>query len=478
MLDQGPNKSIPKALRVRLASCDNQVLASSSVSTVGLSDCTSIEDQILQARNTIYEEELFHELTREARLLTNHGVRITGSSVTAALPVWHQTTVENSNVQPRKVWIDLVSLDDEHLSWDMENVQTGQQGAHGPASTAHLAEGISMAFRILLSNSHTQNLRRRSQMPPPLSERRRPSPPHFILRPVLNHLFHRCAVDSLRGFLAGSVVAPLTVTGVKATIDLSIGVNCALDKFQSPAKNQHTRGGLVRKRKTSEQVIDAFSHAVETIFKLVLPGPALFEVKVSTQLSPPLLGTEYVVSSKPLLSYVSASPNNTATTLEPSVTASPAATMRLRSKAELEKYLHYLATLSLVSEIQSYQATSDLPRWLPTSSFNELTLACPKTGRTKKLWLQVSERGIEVKWRWMSGDFSKQYRGDGDERGSETDEGEYRWPLGSGADSVHDADDPMIDDEEADGDESMRGEEEARTRPFKSLEEVIRQAGR
>ena len=478
MLDQGSNRSIPKAVRVRLASCDNHVLASSSVSTMGVSDCMSIEEQILQARNTIYEEELFHELNREARVLTNQSVRITGSTVIAALPAGRQNTVRNPNKRPQQIWIDLVSLDDERLSWDMEDVQEGRQSPRGRAGLASLAEGISTAFRILLANAHTQNLRRRSQIPPPLTERKRPSPPYFILRPVLNHLFHRCAVDSLRAFLAESVVAPLVLTGVKATIDLSVGVNCALDTFQSPAKHQHARDGLARKRKTSEQVIAAFSRPVETIFKIVLPGPAFFEVKVGTQLSPPLLGTEYVVSSKPLSSYASTSPSNTAPTPEPFETASAATPLRLRSKAELEKYLHHLATLSLMSEIQSYHATSDLPRWLPTASFNELTLACTATGRSKKLSLQVSERGIAVKWRWMSGDFSKYCDGDGGERRAETDEGEYRWPLGSGAESAHNADNLMIEDEEAQRDESMRGKGEGRARLFKTLEDVIRQAGR
>jgi hypothetical protein len=45
-----------------------------------------VEDLIVQARNAIFEEELFHELAREARTLTNRGVRTRDATIMLPLP--------------------------------------------------------------------------------------------------------------------------------------------------------------------------------------------------------------------------------------------------------------------------------------------------------------------------------------------------------------------------------------------------------
>ena len=59
----------------------------------------TVEDLILRARNTIYEEELFHEITREARVLANQGVRNSVSMI--QLPT----------SKDQQITIDLVPLD-------------------------------------------------------------------------------------------------------------------------------------------------------------------------------------------------------------------------------------------------------------------------------------------------------------------------------------------------------------------------------
>jgi hypothetical protein len=48
-------------------------------------ESASIENLILQARNSVYEEELFYELSREARQLANQGVRTIEDTIVLSL---------------------------------------------------------------------------------------------------------------------------------------------------------------------------------------------------------------------------------------------------------------------------------------------------------------------------------------------------------------------------------------------------------
>lgn len=103
-----------------------------------------VEDEIRQARDSLFDEELHAELHREARHLINQGV-------TCIDDVIHMPFELDKSIQ-----IDLVDSDDP-VPIDLEEDDI-------------IPNGISITLHILLSHAHHQNLRRRSRPPLPLTE--------------------------------------------------------------------------------------------------------------------------------------------------------------------------------------------------------------------------------------------------------------------------------------------------------------------
>lgn len=138
-------------------------------------DDAPIEARIQQARNTIFDTELWQELNREARTLASFGVRSKDDTITCPL-------------SPNKtIILDLVSLDDYSPA--------------PPRSDDYIAEGISLALHLLLSYAHRQNFHRRTQTPAPLSAYKRPNPPYALLRPLISRVNHQSTLSSIHALL-------------------------------------------------------------------------------------------------------------------------------------------------------------------------------------------------------------------------------------------------------------------------------------
>ena len=328
-------------------------------------DDKSIEDRILLARNTIYEEELFYELGREARLLANQGVRIIESTIAFSFP-------------ERQVLIDLVAL-------DSESVDDGPSGADNS-----LAEGVVLSLRILLSYAHRQNLHRRSQLPPPLTERKRPTPSYFLLRPLLTHFFHRAALQTIRAFLS-PLSTQLHSAGLTFKYDASAGAD------SNPIDSTRT---------LAESVIEKFIDRRETSIAITLPGSVEATLRVRTQLHAPVFGTDFLVTT------------TTSADLDP--TRRPPRSIAFNSEGELRRYIQHVTTLALVAEIaadsssppsgDTRMASSDVPTdapgamgWKASAQLNELQKGFQKTGKSKRLMLRVSDDSVEMRWAWMGG---------------------------------------------------------------------------
>lgn len=140
----------------------------------------SIEHRILQARDTLYEEELFHELFREARTMGNQGVTTRPNLV--------QVPVSDE----QEILLDLVDVDADSPP-DEPPIHSHDDDT--------LANAISHSIHILLAYAHRQNLRRRTQPPPPLSTKRRQTPEYHLLRPILAYLQHTSHVRWVESFL-------------------------------------------------------------------------------------------------------------------------------------------------------------------------------------------------------------------------------------------------------------------------------------
>ncbi|RAK79966.1 mediator of RNA polymerase II transcription subunit 17 [Aspergillus fijiensis CBS 313.89] len=190
LLDKGLIPQKIRTVRVRVKT-QGQFTGCSKVSW-SLTNADSIEGRILQARDTVYEEELFHEMVREARIMGSQGVTT------------RQNLVQVPVSEEQEVLLDLVDVDQ------------GEPADTESLSNEHdtLADAVAHSIRILLAYAHRQNLRRRTQPPPPLTPKRRHVPEYQLLRPVMAYLQHTAHVRSLESFM-GDIVGVLKAAGLR-----------------------------------------------------------------------------------------------------------------------------------------------------------------------------------------------------------------------------------------------------------------------
>lgn len=317
-LDQGAIPSKPVTVQVSIVR-DSKSCSKSSIPQSKLVSEGAIDEQILQARNTLYEEELFHELGREARLLANQGA--TMSSKQIKMPLNEQTQIR----------IDLINLDHDTPS-----------SASGPDQ--HLAEGIAIALRILLSHAHEENLRRRSQPPPPMTLTLRSVPEYALLRPIITHLQHQNRVKSLTTFLQ-TITKPLSTAGIPCTLQPSSGLLPApLQTFLTLLNQTTTPYPLLH------PLITTTTTTTKTPITLTLPTsspsrPLTLTIHIHTSLHPPTFGTEYTFRPATLNNH----PFTTAAlTLPPIIITT--------TEAELQALIRHILTLELVALISSASA--------------------------------------------------------------------------------------------------------------------------
>lgn len=302
ILDKGISFSMPKAVRLRVQQ-DGQTVGSSKVPSLGLVDDESIESRILHSRDTLFEEELFHELNREARVLASHGV------------VTRQNLIQFNTSDKQQILIDLVDLDDS------------QAGDRSLLSNEYdiLAQATAQSLRILLTHAHRQSLRRRTQTPPPLTTKQRQTPEYQLLGPCLAYLQHNSHIRSINSFLS-DLYGTIRATGLKCRYSTSpfASINLAGDSRHPDSPP------------TVESLVHTFLSPFESTVKGNLITPASsFTITIRTNISPTSNGTEYDFTIN-LPGY-------------PDVSSPP----KLGLKDEVEQLIMHLFTLDIVSIIPS-----------------------------------------------------------------------------------------------------------------------------
>ncbi len=161
-LDRGARSSGYRRLRVRILQRGTPI----GESTERLQDNekgSPIARQILQARDSLFDEELHMEIHREARNLLNQDVRCKGTKVLVPFE------------KDKQVEVDLVDAEKDDPNPQIEPYVD--------------ANSILIALRLLLCQAHRQNSEKRSQVPPPLKgEGTRPRPVYAIVKPIMETL--------------------------------------------------------------------------------------------------------------------------------------------------------------------------------------------------------------------------------------------------------------------------------------------------
>lgn len=261
-LDRGLRSRVNRKLRVRILQ-QGQPIACSISGADDLIGDGSVERGILNARNSLYDEELHHELDREARNLVNQGVRCIDGNI--LLPY----------ESGRQLEISLITLDEESIE--------------EPIGSDNLVDAISIALRILLSYAHRQKRERRSQMPSPLLEQKASSPVYALLKPLLEHLLHRSSVMTLQSLLAG-----MKKTLAPAGIDLS---------FEMPTSSHNLANLSNLSSQAQGSAVDDLFRALTaplhtTISAQVSNEPIKVAIGIHTTIQPPHFGTTYQVTGE------------------------------------------------------------------------------------------------------------------------------------------------------------------------------------
>lgn len=137
-----------------------------------LPDNSRLEDRVLEARNTIFAQELWYEISRESRTLLSLGVQSDGSQV-------------SYNVNPStRVILRLEDLAEPELS-EEDNFSD------------RMAELTIQALNLFLMAAHRQNYSKRVQ-----PKHGRNNPPHNLLRPLISRYRFTLDYDKLIGFIS------------------------------------------------------------------------------------------------------------------------------------------------------------------------------------------------------------------------------------------------------------------------------------
>jgi mediator of RNA polymerase II transcription subunit 17, fungi type len=177
--------SEPKMVRVRLEE-NGKVIGASRLSTLFNEEDTNdpLHDQVLRARDSLFEEELFHEMMVETRSLLSIGVKVREKTICIPLE-----NISDRDSGSSAILVDLVTLGDGDI--EMKSNATPDE----------FAQSVVLSLRILLSNLHRQRLHRRTSRPQPLSDNPRTNPPSAIIRPLMKFIQHQSALLAIQSYV-------------------------------------------------------------------------------------------------------------------------------------------------------------------------------------------------------------------------------------------------------------------------------------
>lgn len=213
-----------------------------------------INRQITEARDALFEEELFHEISREARLIANQGIITHGQAIDIVVGSHYQ--------------ISLVFAEDHKKATSLK------------ADDCEIAEFVGMSLRLLLNAAHEQNLARRSQRPPVMTLKPRSTPEYAIIRPILAHLRHRTQLTTLWSS-CDRQIRPFTASGLSLSIT---------------AKSSNAEVLKSLQIESSSSILSDLMLPARTAFELNLTSNKGLQIGLATFLGPPLFGSRFETS--------------------------------------------------------------------------------------------------------------------------------------------------------------------------------------
>lgn len=206
---------------------------------------TAIEAKLVQARESLFQEELFTEACKEARGMANMGVIVRNGVIEARIS-------------------DECTIQIQHMRMPTPSVENVQQDNH-------LAEFLCAQLRLMLVAEHQQkNIQRTTYKPLPISSQPRPTPDYALLRPIISQLRHQIVVSPVLQSLRG-IQASLKHAGL----------------------DMHFQHDLATEDQNSDAKLSDLRRTVTSNIKITLPSGKNFKIVAETLLAAPRFGTQW-----------------------------------------------------------------------------------------------------------------------------------------------------------------------------------------
>ncbi|KAL0937743.1 RNA polymerase ii mediator complex component [Colletotrichum truncatum] len=230
-------------------------------------DSASLQDRVLEARNTIFAQELWHELHREAHSLASYGVRASNSAISFNPASGPSLTIELETLE------DSANTVDDHPD-------------------NKLAEATHLGLHIFLSHAHRLNELQRLRPTPPHQRRHQTQNQYHLLRPIVAKLLHDRSIEQVTRFV-GDLTTILRQAGVDAA-------SFILNTSPFPTTDLRNNSGGASNRPNASQALANMFTTTPADFQveLTLSPTSRLQIRGRTFLTP-LTTTQFQVQLLP-----------------------------------------------------------------------------------------------------------------------------------------------------------------------------------
>ena len=352
-------------IRVRVSQ-NGCALGSSHLDDIDRVSDRSIRSQLKLARDSLFEEELFHEIARESRILSSFNILMRDSTLYVPIKGLVDHATSDRNVHGQQLEISLVAAEDSNhnvqkLPWDQ------------------ISQSIASFLRLLFCEAHRQKLRQRTQLPVPLSEGKRQVPPLPLLRPLLNHIQHYDAVQSTKVLLK-SMQFILKSAGLE--MDLNIKYDLMLGKITQDIADHNSEEPSVADRLTNQLMSPLHGTVTASLpsFSDSKQDRGSLDIVIYTHLASPTFGTTYRLKIPQSLAVILFNEGPVAKHLT------------FDKFADLSDYIYFLYEVDLAHHLVTMEGSG----WVAEDKWPELSRSYGSHGAKNKLTVQFASKSLSL----------------------------------------------------------------------------------
>ena len=326
----------------------------------------SIQSRIKLARDSLFEEELFQEIAREFRVLSSFNVLMRKSMVQIPLKGHKSNTASDAQSDNQQIEISLVAAGDKSRGIEL-------------LPQDYISQAIVYFLRLLFCEAHRQKLRQRAQLPLPLSEGKRQTPPMPLLRPLLNHIQHYNALQSIKDLLKSM---KLILKSAGLDIDVNIDYDLVLSRIAHNVEDSQSKVFSVADRVIKDLMSPLNGTIVASLpsFSDSKQDRGSLKVDVYTHLASPTFGTSFRLKIPPPLTVILFNEGLVSKHLT------------FDKFEDLSDYLYFIYEVDLAHHL----ITKETSGWAPEDKWPELSRFTGYNGAKVKLAVQFTPHALNL----------------------------------------------------------------------------------